>query len=122
LHILFSVYLVSVVENKEPQCHPCESRGPERKNWIPACAGMTNTASATETNYVLDQPDRDRTYYWRVDEVEADGTTIREGGYWNISSFDRGSDCAPKLEITYVLPPEKPGSSEPAREIADTKG
>jgi len=49
-------------------------------------------------------------------------TRLRESGYRNISSFDRGSDCAPKLEITYVLPPEKPGSSEPEGEIADKKG
>jgi hypothetical protein len=29
-------------------------------------------------------------------------TRHREGGYRNISSYDRGSDYAPKLEITYV--------------------
>jgi hypothetical protein len=30
---------------------PCESRDPERKSWIPASAGMTNTVSAIGTNY-----------------------------------------------------------------------
>jgi len=29
-------YPVSVAENKNRRCHPCESKGPERKNWIPA--------------------------------------------------------------------------------------
>ena len=27
----------------------CEGRGPERKNWIPASAGMTNIVSVTGT-------------------------------------------------------------------------
>jgi hypothetical protein len=43
------LYLVSVAENENRCCHLCESRGPERKNWIPASAGMTNTISATGT-------------------------------------------------------------------------
>ena len=43
-------YLVSVAENKNLLCHPCESRGPGRKSWIPASAGMTNTVSTTGTN------------------------------------------------------------------------
>jgi hypothetical protein len=30
------------------------------------------------------------------------GTREREGGNRNISSYDRGSDYAPKLEITYA--------------------
>ncbi len=48
-----SSYLVSVAESKNLRCHPCESRGPERKNWIPASAGMTNTVSATGTIYAI---------------------------------------------------------------------
>jgi len=28
-------YLVSVAENENRQCHPCESRGPERKTGFP---------------------------------------------------------------------------------------
>ena len=40
----------SVAENENRQCHPCESRGSERKSWIPAFAGMTNTVSATGNN------------------------------------------------------------------------
>jgi hypothetical protein len=43
--------IVSVAESKNLRCHPCESRGPERKSWIPASAGMTNTVSATVTIY-----------------------------------------------------------------------
>jgi len=39
--------------NKNQQCHPCESRGPERKSWIPASVGMTSTFSATGTSYAL---------------------------------------------------------------------
>jgi hypothetical protein len=29
--------------------------GPERKNWIPASAGMTKTVSTTQTNQVWNQ-------------------------------------------------------------------
>ena len=39
-------------ENRNWKCHPYESRGLRRKNWIPAFAEMTNAASATVTNYL----------------------------------------------------------------------
>jgi len=37
------------------------------------------------TNYALDQLDRDRNYYWRIDEVEANGTTIHKGNVWSFT-------------------------------------
>jgi len=37
------------------------------------------------TNYTPDLLDRDRNYYWRIDEVEADGTTIHEGNVWSFT-------------------------------------
>jgi hypothetical protein len=37
-------------EKKNRQCHPCAGRDSERKSWIPAFAGMTNTVPVTGTN------------------------------------------------------------------------
>ena len=37
------------------------------------------------TSYTPGQLDRDRTYYWRIDEVNADGTTIHKGNVWSFT-------------------------------------
>jgi hypothetical protein len=37
----------------------------------------------TETSYSPGTLDKGKTYYWRIDEVEADGTTKYEGSVWS---------------------------------------
>ena len=44
-----SAKILTVVESKNCQCHPCESRGLWPEKWIPASAGMTNVVSTTVT-------------------------------------------------------------------------
>ncbi|OHB75795.1 MAG: hypothetical protein A2Z25_13275 [Planctomycetes bacterium RBG_16_55_9] len=39
----------------------------------------------TETSYVTEELDRGQTYYWRIDEVEPDGTTIHKGNIWSFT-------------------------------------
>jgi len=39
----------------------------------------------TETSYSPGILEKGKTYYWRIDEVEADGTTKSEGGVWSFT-------------------------------------
>jgi len=39
----------------------------------------------TETSYSPGSLDKGKTYYWRVDEVEADGTTKYTGDVWSFT-------------------------------------
>ena len=34
--------------------------------------------------YAAEELDLDQTYYWRIDEVEPDGTTIHKGDVWSL--------------------------------------
>jgi len=77
-------------------------------NWMPGSAGVlhdvyfgtdpdqvngANTSDtsgiyrgrANRTNYTPSQLDRGRNYYWRIDEVEANGTKIHEGNVWSFT-------------------------------------
>jgi predicted outer membrane repeat protein len=38
-----------------------------------------------ETSYITAELDADRSYYWRIDEVEEDGETIRKGNVWSFT-------------------------------------
>ncbi len=62
--------------------------------------------SQHQTGVTYDPPgllDYGQTYYWRVDEVEADGTTIHRGPLWSftalnflvVDNFERYTDTAP---------------------------
>ncbi|MHC4174585.1 MAG: LamG-like jellyroll fold domain-containing protein [Planctomycetota bacterium] len=44
----------------------------------------------TETSYSPGTLDKGKTYYWRIDEVEADGTTKYEGGVWSFTVSSAG--------------------------------
>ncbi|UCC98477.1 MAG: hypothetical protein JSW66_01020 [Phycisphaerales bacterium] len=44
----------------------------------------------TEASYAVDHLERNRTYYWRIDEVEADGTTIHKGDLWSFTTTPHG--------------------------------
>lgn len=44
-------------------------------------------AGKSETTYQPANLSKGRTYYWRIDEVEADGTTIHKGNVWNFSTL-----------------------------------
>jgi hypothetical protein len=44
-------------------------------------------AGLSETTYQPADLAKGRTYYWRVDEVEADGTTIHKGAIWSFSTI-----------------------------------
>ena len=39
----------------------------------------------TETSYSPGTLDKGKTYYWRIDAVEADGTTKYEGNVWSFA-------------------------------------
>jgi hypothetical protein len=43
-----------------------------------------------ETSYSPGSLDKSKTYYWRIDEVEADGTTKYEGGVWSFTVSSAG--------------------------------
>jgi len=43
----------------------------------------------SDPSYVTEQLDPDGTYYWRIDEVEADGETIHKGDVWSFTVVDR---------------------------------
>jgi hypothetical protein len=55
-------------------------------------SGGTFRGKQTATNFVAGFPgfpypdglDEGTTYYWRIDEVEADGTTIHKGDVWRL--------------------------------------
>ena len=67
-------------------------------SWKPVAAGVTREVYFGDTNepplvsiqegasYYPGPIDPNTTYYWRVDEVEADGTTVHVGGLWSFTS------------------------------------
>jgi hypothetical protein len=65
-----------------------------------ALVSKGQTAAAYDLSGLLDY---DRTYYWRVDEIEADGTTIYQGPLWSFTTvnfillddFERYTDAEP---------------------------
>ncbi|OHB68070.1 MAG: hypothetical protein A2Y77_16270 [Planctomycetes bacterium RBG_13_62_9] len=68
--------------------------------------------SQGQTDTVWDPPgllDWNQVYYWRVDEVEADGVTIHRGALWTftalnflvIDDFERYNDTDPQVFITW---------------------
>jgi hypothetical protein len=38
-----------------------------------------------DAGYATEEPGPDQTYYWRIDEVEADGTTVHKGDVWSFT-------------------------------------
>ncbi|MCP4259288.1 MAG: DUF362 domain-containing protein [Planctomycetes bacterium] len=38
-----------------------------------------------DAGYAIEELDLDQTYYWRIDEVEADGTTVHKGDVWSFT-------------------------------------
>ncbi|MCP4454063.1 MAG: hypothetical protein GY809_21600 [Planctomycetes bacterium] len=67
-------------------------------SWKPVPAGVTREVYFGDSNepplvsiqegtsYYPGPMDVNTTYYWRVDEVEADGTTVHAGGLWSFTS------------------------------------
>ncbi|UCG58717.1 MAG: discoidin domain-containing protein [Phycisphaerales bacterium] len=47
-----------------------------------------------EASYPLGRLQRDLTYYWRIDEVEADGTTVHKGDVWSFTVEPAGVPLA----------------------------
>jgi len=44
----------------------------------------------TETSYDPGMLEKGKTYYWRVDEVDADGITIHKGNVWSFTVTTTG--------------------------------
>lgn len=67
-------------------------------SWKPIAAGATREVYFGDSNepplvsieeaasYYPGPTDPNTTYYWRVDEVEADGTTVHAGGLWSFTT------------------------------------
>jgi len=47
--------------------------------------GTAFIGNQTETSYSPGMLEKGKTYYWRVDEVEADGTTKHTGDVWSFT-------------------------------------
>ncbi len=47
--------------------------------------GVLVSQNQTAVTYPLDTLEWQQTYYWRIDEVEADGTTIHKGNVWSFT-------------------------------------
>jgi len=43
-----------------------------------------------DASYATEELDLDQTYYWRIDEVEADGTTVHKGDVWSFTVSSMG--------------------------------
>ncbi|MBN1804044.1 MAG: discoidin domain-containing protein [Sedimentisphaerales bacterium] len=49
--------------------------------------GVLESQGQTENSYLIpERLDFANTYYWRIDEVEADGATIHKGGVWSFTT------------------------------------
>ena len=61
--------------NRVKSANPWDTSGIYRGRWA-------------ETSYATEELVLDRTYYWRIDEVEANGWTINKGSVWSFTIVD----------------------------------
>jgi len=52
--------------------------------------GTAFIGNQTKTSYIPGMLDKGKTYYWRIDEVEADGTTKCIGDVWSFTVTTAG--------------------------------